>query len=191
MTSEQHPSVLTSLGEIIRSELQQKLSDKAQIHLSFDEDRTEFDKADLRFTQYERPTYLAIISPGCEDDVAKIVKYARTKGIPFTPRGGHHAVTSTMRHFQNGICINMRPLNQMRWNAEKRQVTTGGGAITDEFVHFVHDLGMEVSKYDRLFDYRVSANDVCRCRVVSYNWHYWCSVRRRPGTTTRQVWLSA
>lgn len=142
---------LVLLGKTIRAELQQELSSKARIHLPFDEDKTEFDKANLRFTQYERPTYLAVIDPGCEDDVIAVVKYARGKSIPFTPRGGHHAVTSTMRHFQNGICINMRPLNQMRWDTEKQQVTTGGGAITDEFVRFVHSLGMEVSKCSRTF----------------------------------------
>jgi FAD/FMN-containing dehydrogenase len=150
---------LASLAETIRAEIQQKLSSKARIYLPFDEDKTGFDEADLRFTQYERPTYLAIVDPGCEDDVIEVVKYARGKGIPFTPRGGHHAVTTTMRHFQNGICINMRPLNKMRWDAQKRHVTTGGGAITDEFVRFVHDLGMEVSEYDESYSFR-SANKI-------------------------------
>jgi FAD/FMN-containing dehydrogenase len=159
MNVQQGSKDLASWGKTIRAELEQKLSNKARIHLQHDEDTTEFDKANLRFTQYERPTYLAIVDPGCEQDVVEVVKYARKKCVPFTPRGGHHAVTSTMRHFQNGICINMRPLNQMRWDAEKRQVTTGGGAITDEFVRFVHDLGMEVSKYARLFARGVRAND--------------------------------
>ncbi|KAI4621001.1 FAD-linked oxidoreductase alt4 [Alternaria metachromatica] len=143
----QHGSddVLASSAKTIRAELQQKLSSEARIHLPFDMDKTSFDKGNLRFTQYERPTYLAIVEPGCENDVVEVVKYARKKGIPFTPRGGHHAVTTTMRHFKNGICINMRPLNHMRWDAERRHVTAGGGAITDEFVRFVHDLGMEVT----------------------------------------------
>ena len=149
MSGQNGADILASLGEAIRIELQQELSNKARIHLQSDLDRTEFDKANLRFTQYERPTYLAIVDPGCENDVIEVVKYARGKNIPFTPRGGHHAVTSTMGRFQNGICINMRPLNQMRWDAEKQHVTTGGGAITDEFVRFVHDLGMEVSKCNR------------------------------------------
>jgi FAD/FMN-containing dehydrogenase len=137
---------LSLVAEVIRGELLKKLSNKARILLPFDEDKREFDKANLRFTQYERPTYLAVVEPSCEQDVINAVNYAREKGIPFTPRGGHHAVTSTMRHFQNGLCINMRPLNQMRWDAEQQQVTVGGGTLTDEFVHFAHDLGMEVSK---------------------------------------------
>ncbi|KAB2110233.1 hypothetical protein AG0111_0g2008 [Alternaria gaisen] len=145
MGCQQSGDDLISLAVTIRTELERKLSNKARIHLPFDEDKTEFEKANLRFTQYERPTYLAIVDPVCEDDVIEVVKYAREKGIPFTPRGGHHSVTTTMGRFRNGICINMRPLNQMRWDAEKRHVTIGGGAITDEFVRFVHDLGMEVN----------------------------------------------
>ncbi|KAH3911939.1 hypothetical protein HBH56_130680 [Parastagonospora nodorum] len=133
------------LAEVIRGELLKKLSNKARILLPFDEDKRDFDKANLRFTQYERPTYLAVVEPSCEQDVINAVNYAREKGIPFTPRGGHHAVTSTMRHFQNGLCINMRPLNQMRWDSEYQQITVGGGTLTDEFVHFAHDLGMEVN----------------------------------------------
>jgi FAD/FMN-containing dehydrogenase len=140
------PNDLFSSGGMIRSELLQRLSNKALIHLPFDEDKTNYDEANLRFTQYERPTYLAIVEPGCEDDVIEVVKYAREKNIPFTPRGGHHAVTSSMRHFQNGICINMRSLNQMQWDDKQQHVTAGGGALTDEFVRFMHDLGMEVSK---------------------------------------------
>ncbi|EUC49785.1 hypothetical protein COCMIDRAFT_22563 [Bipolaris oryzae ATCC 44560] len=145
MGSENEHKTLASLGETIRLDLQQRLSSRAQIYLPFDADRTQFDKADLRFTQYSRPTYLAIVDPGCQNDVIEVVKYAREKNIPFTPRGGHHAVTSTVRHFKNGICINMRPLNKMQWNAEKRHVTIEGGVITDEFVKYLHDLGMEVN----------------------------------------------
>jgi UDP-N-acetylenolpyruvoylglucosamine reductase len=190
MTSRSDANVLASLAETIRNELRQKLSSEARIHLPLDEDTTEFDKANLRFTQYERPTYLAVVDPSCENDVVEVVKYAREKGIPFTPRGGHHAVTTTMRRFQNGICINMRPLSQMRWDAEKRYVTAGGGAITDEFVRFVHDLGMEVSKCNKALTGSGSAYNVGRCRVMSHDWCHWRSVWCWPRTTTRKVWLS-
>jgi FAD/FMN-containing dehydrogenase len=140
------PEDLLSSGKTILSELLQRLSHKARVHLPFDDDKTSYDEANLRFTQYERPNYLVIVEPDCESDVVEVVKYARQKDIPFTPRGGHHAVTSSMRHFQNGICINMRSLNQMRWDDKQQHVTAGGGALTDEFVRFVHDLGMEVSE---------------------------------------------
>lgn len=140
---------LLEFGNTVRSELLQRLSKEASVSLPSDEDKTNYDKGNLRFTQYERPTYLVIVEPGCESDVVETIKYAVEKEIPFTPRGGHHAVTTSMRYFQNGICINMRPLNQMRWDEGQKQVTVGGGALTDEFVRFAHNVGMEVSKFTR------------------------------------------
>lgn len=73
------------------------------------------------------------------------MKYAQAKGLPFAPRAGHHCVTTTMRHLQNGILIDMRSLNSMAFDPETRQVTVGGGAITDDFVRFLETHGMEVS----------------------------------------------
>lgn len=86
------------------------------------------------------------ISLGSDDDVIEIVKYAKSKGVPFAPRSGHHAVTTTMRHLKNGILIDMRSLNKLSFDAENRQVTVGGGVITDDFVKFLQSVGMEVSE---------------------------------------------
>lgn len=91
------------------------------------------------------------IRPGNENDVVETVKYATARGIPFAPRAGHHCVTSTMRHLQNGILIDMRSLDSMSFDAEKRQVTIGGGVITDDFVRFLEQHGMEVSKWKCFF----------------------------------------
>lgn len=91
-------------------------------------------------------TYLVAVRPGTSDDVAATVKYAQDKGIPFSPRAGHHCVTTTMRHLKNGILIDMRSLNGMVFDEEKRHVTVGGGVITDDFVRFLESRGMEVSE---------------------------------------------
>lgn len=74
------------------------------------------------------------------------MKYGREKGVPFSPRAGHHCVTTTMRHLQNGILIDMRSLNSLTFDEKKRQVTVGGGVITDDFVRFLESKGMEVSE---------------------------------------------
>lgn len=86
------------------------------------------------------------IRPANEHHVVEVVKYAVARKIAFAPRAGHHCVTSTMRHLNNGILIDMRSLNSMSFDEEKRQVTIGGGVVTDEFVRFLEDRGMEVSK---------------------------------------------
>lgn len=91
-------------------------------------------------------TYLVAVRPGTGDDVVATVKYARERGIPFSPRAGHHCVTTTMRHLKNGILIDMRSLNSLTFDQEKGHVTVGGGVITDDFVRFLEGKGMEVSK---------------------------------------------
>lgn len=52
-----------------------------------------------------------------------------------------------MRHLKDGILLDMRSLNSMSFDAEKQQVTVGGGVLTDEFVRFLESRGMEVSKF--------------------------------------------
>ncbi|KAK1689680.1 FAD binding domain-containing protein [Colletotrichum godetiae] len=128
--------------ETIRDELRPRLSARACIHLA---DSEGFGRSNLRFTDYERPTYLAAVEPACEEDVIQVMKYARQKGIPFAPRSGHHAVTTTMRYLKDGILIDMRPLNKLEFDTDKRQVTVGGGVITDNFVKFLGSVGMEVN----------------------------------------------
>ncbi|GJD01545.1 6-hydroxy-D-nicotine oxidase [Colletotrichum higginsianum] len=113
----------TISSETIEQELRPRLSAEARLHLP---NSAGFDKSNLRFTQYERPTYLAAVEPGCEEDVIQVMRYAREKGVPFAPRSGHHAVTTTMRHLKGGILIDMRSLNKLSFDAEKQQVTVGG-----------------------------------------------------------------
>ncbi|POS72816.1 FAD binding domain-containing protein [Diaporthe helianthi] len=50
-----------------------------------------------------------------------------------------------MRHLQDGVLLDMRSLNSMSFDAEKQQVTVGGGVLTDEFVRFLESRGMEVN----------------------------------------------
>lgn len=85
--------------------------------------------------------------PGCDADIAEAVKYAAKNKIPLAPRAGHHCVTSTMRHLQDGMLIDLRSLNQMSFDEEARTVTAAGGVLTDDFVKFLHKHQMEVSKY--------------------------------------------
>lgn len=159
---------------VLQNELSSRLSSAAEVFLSSSD---EFESSNLRFTEYERPvssidssktlkdlrlivakTYLVAVRPGTGHDVAATVKYAQDKGILFSPRAGHHCVTTTMRHLKNGILIDMRSLNGMVFDEEKRHVTVGGGVITDDFVRFLESRGMEVSECEtESFDSIVSA----------------------------------
>ncbi|KAK7982101.1 FAD-linked oxidoreductase alt4 [Apiospora saccharicola] len=123
-------------------ELASRLSPSGRLHYPGTDG---FDASNLRFTEYERPTYTAVVQPGRVEDVVETVKYVTKRNIPFSPRAGHHAVTSTMRHLQNGILIDMRTLNGLSFDEEGQTVTVGGGVITDDFVKFIHKMGMEVN----------------------------------------------
>lgn len=161
------------LGLVLQTELSSRLSSTAEVFLSTSD---QFATSNLRFTDYERPvsglfsnekcqrltvakSYLVAVRPGTGDDVAAIVKYARQKGVPFSPRAGHHCVTTTMRHLTNGILIDMRSLNGMSFEEERRHVTIGGGVITDDFVRFLESRGMEVSKCE-------DGSIFQRCRII-------------------------
>ncbi|KAL1863002.1 FAD-linked oxidoreductase alt4 [Diaporthe australafricana] len=133
---------MEDLAKVLQTQLRSRLSSKAEVSLPASR---QFESSNLRFTEYERPTYLVSVRPGTEDDVALTVKYARDKGVPFSPRAGHHCVTTTMRHLKDGILIDMRSLNSLYFDEENRQVTVGGGVITDDFVRFLENKGMEVN----------------------------------------------
>jgi FAD/FMN-containing dehydrogenase len=51
-----------------------------------------------------------------------------------------------MSRLKNGILLDMRSINSMQFDAQKQQVTVGGGVLLDEFTKFVHTCGMEISK---------------------------------------------
>ncbi|CAN8104151.1 unnamed protein product [Discula destructiva] len=132
----------TALARVIQADLRSLLGPDAVVLLAASDG---FANSNLRFTEYERPTYLGAVRPGREDDVVITMRYGREKGIPFSPRAGHHCVTTTMRHLQNGILIDMRSLDTLSFNEETCQVTVGGGVITDGFVRFLESKGMEVN----------------------------------------------
>jgi FAD/FMN-containing dehydrogenase len=91
-------------------------------------------------------TYSVAVRPQCEQDVVEVITFARTQGIPLAARSGHHCVTTTMKQLQDGILLDMRSINHMSFDAEKREVTIGGGVLVDDFTKYVHNIGMEVSK---------------------------------------------
>lgn len=113
---------------IIASALSERLSSEASVALPT---TAEFEKSDLRYTQYGRPvsttprdrylrmlmcilqTYMLAVVPVCEQDVVETVKLAQEYGVPFAPRSGHHCVTTSMRHLTDGILIDMRRFKSM------------------------------------------------------------------------------
>ncbi|KAI1419984.1 Glucooligosaccharide oxidase [Xylaria sp. FL1777] len=134
------PEVYLKLS--VKYELRKRLSEKAGLFLEGEES---FSDLDARYTQYKRPQYFAAVQVAEENDVIETVNYARSRGIQFAARAGGHSLTSSLRRIKNAILIDMRGLNSLQYDAEKRQMTVGGGITTGEFANATYSHGMEVT----------------------------------------------
>ncbi|KAI4256800.1 MAG: hypothetical protein LQ352_001925 [Teloschistes flavicans] len=135
---------ITYLKQSIQSELTRRLSPAARIILDRDED---FHLVNERYTDYRRPSFIAGIQVAVENDVVEVVNYARARGLHFMARTGGHSLTTSSRRIQDGLVIDMRGLNTVRYDLAKQQMTVGGGVTTGEFANATFSRGMEVSKY--------------------------------------------
>lgn len=123
----------------------------------------------IHFLTHFRQSYMLAVVPAVVEDVVATVKVAREYGIPFAARSGHHCVTTSMRHLENGMLIDMRRFKSMALNREgsgedvakiEFSVTVGGGTITDDFVRFLHDNKLEVSEFLHLL-YNINIMTKC------------------------------
>ncbi|KAF7911818.1 hypothetical protein EAE99_011000 [Botrytis elliptica] len=133
---------LVYLKKSIQKELKTRLSPTAEVLIDSDED---FVHANVRYSNYQRPTYIAAVKVFEEADVVETVNYARLRGIPFAARVGGHSLTTSLRRVKNGIVIDLRGLNSITFDSEKQQITAGGGVQTGQMANATYARGMEVT----------------------------------------------
>ncbi|KAI1175677.1 Glucooligosaccharide oxidase [Nemania sp. FL0916] len=126
----------------MKLELTKRLSPGARVILEGDEHFTDLNE---RYTNYKRPQYILAVQVAEEKDVVETINYARSRGIQFAARSGGHSLTTSLRRIKNAIVIDMRRLNQAKYNHQKRQMTVGGGITTGEFANATFANGMEVT----------------------------------------------
>lgn len=147
------------LKKSIQIELKNRLSPAAKVLIDSDED---FVHANVRYSNYQRPTYIAAVKVFEEADVVETVRnceqlchilltllqvnYARLRGIPFAARVGGHSLTTSLRRVKNGIVIDLRGLSSITFDSEKQQITAGGGVQTGQMANATYARGMEVSE---------------------------------------------
>nr|AUM60060.1 hypothetical protein [Hypoxylon pulicicidum] len=96
---------------------------------------TEFNTLSARWSTLDEPEVNVVVVPSTEDDVVKIVQYAKQADLPFLVFNGAHAAITTLGRMQGGIEIYMGELSSVTIAQDNRTVTIGGGtsskAVTD------------------------------------------------------------
>jgi hypothetical protein len=128
----------------IKAILSPSLSSSASIALPGD---AEYEELTTKYSDYNRPTYSAVVAVASIEDVVATVKYARENNIPFLVQSGGHSLTTSTQVTQNVIQINMRKLNYIHFDGERgsEYAVVGGGTLTGEFANATYAKNREVS----------------------------------------------
>jgi FAD/FMN-containing dehydrogenase len=78
------------------------------------------------------------------DDVVAALDYARTNDLVVSVRAGGHGVTGDAV-CDGGVCIDLRPMNGVRVDPERRIAVVGGGANWGEFDAAAQEHGLAVT----------------------------------------------
>ncbi|KAK2761776.1 hypothetical protein FQN54_001604 [Arachnomyces sp. PD_36] len=120
------------------AELGPQLSPNASI---VTQDEPEFGDLTARFSVFRKPTFMAIVNPGVESDVAIIVKYANSVNLPFLAVNRGHGMTETQGRLQHGLEINVNTLQGMEIDEEAMTVWLQGGAWSEGIIWDLWDAG--------------------------------------------------
>lgn len=96
---------------------------------------TEFNTLSARWSTLAEPNVNVVAVPSTEDDVAKIVQFAKKANLPILAFNGAHAAITTLGRMQGGIEIYMGQLSSVAIAQDDKTITVGGGtsskAVTD------------------------------------------------------------
>ncbi|KAI1393348.1 FAD binding domain protein [Hypoxylon trugodes] len=106
-------------------------------------DSTEFKTLSARWSALAGPKVNVVVVPSTEDDVAKIVQYARTTGLPILAFNGVHAAITTLGRMQGGIEIYMGQLSNVKIAQDNKTVTIGGGTLTKAVTDTLWNVGKQ------------------------------------------------
>lgn len=117
------------------------LSAHASIYLGSDTNNT--DHVTQRWTTHAAPSYIGTVQPATVDDVKNVVRIAARHDIPFLTTGGGHGVSVKMAQLHNGLQIDMRNFNSVRFDADSRRLTVGGSARFSDLIEPLDKAGAQ------------------------------------------------
>ncbi|KAF4953187.1 hypothetical protein FGADI_6162 [Fusarium gaditjirri] len=97
-----------------------------------------------RWTTFSAPTYAAVISPGTEEDVAKIIKLATRHNVPFLATGARHGYTTTLGDLDNGLAIDLSHFKDFELDADAKTLTVGPGVTVGEIFDPLFNAGFDI-----------------------------------------------
>ncbi|KAL5583934.1 hypothetical protein FOVSG1_015285 [Fusarium oxysporum f. sp. vasinfectum] len=134
------PPFLSAFGQhqpSVAQDLRQLLSYKSTVFSSED---ARWPKATLRYQAYAIPNPQLVVEPGCESDIQKTIQYADANNLDFFVVNSAHSLTTSVQPF-TGIQINLRKLNGIKVQPEKRTVLLEAGSLNHEVISALWDQG--------------------------------------------------
>ncbi|OQN99435.1 hypothetical protein B0A48_14412 [Cryoendolithus antarcticus] len=107
---------------------------------------SDFAKHDERWTQWNAPTFSAVVEPASEKDIVATIQYATSNGIPFFAQGGGHGYSGTLGIIQKAIMIKLQTnFGSALYNAHDKSVSVGGGAKYSVLAEAAYAAGRELT----------------------------------------------
>ncbi|KAL7625213.1 hypothetical protein AAE478_004428 [Parahypoxylon ruwenzoriense] len=107
-------------------------------------DSDTFTDATERWSIYEAPTFDSAVRPASEQEVAKIVKIAKSSNIPFLATGGRHGYGTSLGLLENGLAIDLSKFKTLNIDTATETVTIGPGVKIKELIGPVLAAGFEM-----------------------------------------------
>lgn len=128
----------------VAKELGPQLSRNATIITSSD---SQWANATERWSAFVSPHFRLVVEPGVESDVAKVVRYANRRSIPFWAVNRGHSSGLAAGTLQNGISIRMSTLDGLFRNKDRTSAHMQGGVYAMQVNQRLWDIGYVTSKF--------------------------------------------
>ncbi|KAL2788811.1 hypothetical protein BJX66DRAFT_326833 [Aspergillus keveii] len=101
----------------------------------------EFNESTERWDIFQAPSFAAALAVGSEEDLVAAVKLATSYNIPFLATGTRHGYGNTIGELQDGLALDLSPLNSIVVDANAETVTVGPGVFSVDVFDPVFEAG--------------------------------------------------